>query len=134
MDRKTGKLVCLIPALYYDVLHRHFEKNGALSCMVKFRNNFVTVLAHFMLPRRHFNKNVLLQEKKLALFFYIELVVNVGFKSLDIILQGVFNLAEVKLLACAALEDVEYVETRGLEVAGGVIRLADKHVVAGTVV
>lgn len=133
MDRKTGELVCSIPALYYDGLHRHFEKNGALSCMVKFRNNFVTVLAHFMLPRRHFNKNVL-QEKKLAPFFFIELVVNVGFKSLDIILQGVFNLAEVKLLACAALEDVEYVETRGLEVAGGVIRLADKHVVAGTVV
>jgi len=61
-------------------------------------------------------------------------VVNVGFKSLDIILQGVFNLAEVKLFAGAALEDIEYVETRGLEVAGGVIRLADKHVVAGTVV
>ncbi len=45
-----------------------------------------------------------------------------------------FNLAEVKFLAGAALEDIEYVGTRGLEVAGGVIRLADKHVVAGTVV
>jgi hypothetical protein len=70
MDRKTGELVCLIPALFYGGLRRHFGKNGALSCMVKFRNKFVTVLAHFMFPRRHFNKNVLVQEKKLAHFFF----------------------------------------------------------------
>ena len=55
-------------------------------------------------------------------------------KRLDIILQGVFNLAEVKLLAGAALEDVEHVETRGLEVAGGVVRLADEHLVARAVI
>jgi len=26
MDRKTGELVCLIPALFYGGLRRHFEK------------------------------------------------------------------------------------------------------------
>jgi len=35
---------------------------------------------------------------------------------LDLVLQSVFHVGEVKLLACATFEDVEYVLTSRLEV------------------
>ena len=53
---------------------------------------------------------------------------------LDIIFQGVLHLTKVELLTGAAFKDVEDVQTGRLKVAGGIIGLADEHVVASTVI
>ena len=44
-----------------------------------------------------------------------------------LVLQGVLDLGEVKLLAGAPLEDVEHVLAGSLKVGGRVVRLGDEH-------
>ena len=53
---------------------------------------------------------------------------------LDIIFQGVLHFTKVELLTGAAFKDVEDVQTGRLKVAGGIIGLADEHIVASTVI
>ena len=53
---------------------------------------------------------------------------------LDIIFEGVLHFTKVELLTGAAFKDVEDVQTGRLKVAGGIIGLADEHIVASTVI
>lgn len=51
-----------------------------------------------------------------------------------LIAELLLDLGKVKVLAGAALEDVEHVQTGGLKVRGGVVRLGDEHLRAEPVV